>query len=45
MDGKLDKDFMIFRILGVSSWNEEALKKMNYEKVEKIYIDSVERGK
>lgn len=41
---KLDKDYMIFRIIGVSNWSEEALKNMPYEKVEQIYKDTVERG-
>ena len=45
MDGKLDLNYMIFRIVGASRWSEEALKNMPYEKVEQIYKDTIERGK
>ena len=41
---KLDKDYMIFMIVGNSRWNEEALQKMPYEKIEQIYKDTVLRG-
>lgn len=39
----MDKDFMIFRICGQSRWSEDALRKMSYEEVEKIYNDVVYR--
>lgn len=44
MDGKLDIDYMIFRIVGASNWSEEALKNMPYEKIEQIYNDTILRG-
>lgn len=40
---KLDKDYMIFMIVGNSRWSEEALQNMSYEKVEQIYKDTIQR--
>jgi len=40
---KLDKEYMVFRIVSSSNWSEEALLKMSYEKVKQIYKDTLNK--
>lgn len=38
-----DKEYLIFRILGISRWNEQALRDMSDERLRELYDDLLQK--